>query len=382
MARRAKPHEEELPFVALMDTMTNVVGVLIIVLVMIGIGLAKSVRKVLSDLPPVPIEEHEKLKKEVEKLQPKKDPKEVEDETKILEQELKKSTEELQTMEVSKDQQKIKIVDLDDLQKQLETRKKERETKKAAVDRLLAELDKMKAQLDTTPVYQPPPATIVKLPNPRPMPDKAEVQHFLVIGGRVIYTNDEQFNDLVEAELKKSESALAISRETVKGPDGKPVMVKDKSGRSSPQRKIVFDPKKLTDHFARLRLGSREIKVEVVPSPASPRIPIKLTPLPNAGETPEQTKNLVSVFQTLVRKFKANPKAVIWFHVYKDSLPTYLAVRDIADQLGVPVGWDIYGSPAYVRNLPAEYSVPVTAPAKPAADPGRVIIAPPKTTLD
>ena len=37
MARKAKPHEEELPFVALMDTMTNVVGVLIIVLVMIGI---------------------------------------------------------------------------------------------------------------------------------------------------------------------------------------------------------------------------------------------------------------------------------------------------------------------------------------------------------
>jgi hypothetical protein len=52
MARR-KHSEEELPFVALMDTMTNVVGVLIIVLVMIGIGLARSVNKVLSELPPV-----------------------------------------------------------------------------------------------------------------------------------------------------------------------------------------------------------------------------------------------------------------------------------------------------------------------------------------
>ena len=67
MARpRRKPHAEELPFVALMDTMTNVVGVLIIVLVMIGIGLARTVRKVLSDLPPVTIEEHAKLQKEVE----------------------------------------------------------------------------------------------------------------------------------------------------------------------------------------------------------------------------------------------------------------------------------------------------------------------------
>ena len=65
MSRRKPHHEEELPFVALMDTMTNVVGVLIIVLVFVGIGLATSVKKVLSDLPPVTVEEHEKLKKQV-----------------------------------------------------------------------------------------------------------------------------------------------------------------------------------------------------------------------------------------------------------------------------------------------------------------------------
>ena len=76
MARRGH-QEEELPFVALMDTMTNVVGVLVIVLVMIGIGLAKSVRKVLSDLPPVTVEEHAKLLKEVEEAKPKHDPKKV-----------------------------------------------------------------------------------------------------------------------------------------------------------------------------------------------------------------------------------------------------------------------------------------------------------------
>ena len=40
------------PFVALMDTMTNVVGVLTIVLVMIGISAANAVKKILSDLPP------------------------------------------------------------------------------------------------------------------------------------------------------------------------------------------------------------------------------------------------------------------------------------------------------------------------------------------
>jgi septal ring-binding cell division protein DamX len=77
MNRRSQKHEEELPFVALMDTMTNVVGVLIIVLVMIGIGLARSARKVLSDLPPVSVEEHAKLQKEVAASQPKQAPSKV-----------------------------------------------------------------------------------------------------------------------------------------------------------------------------------------------------------------------------------------------------------------------------------------------------------------
>ncbi len=383
MARRGKPHEEELPFVALMDTMTNVVGVLIIVLVMIGIGLAKSVRKVLSDLPPVTIEEHAKLKKEVEDATPKDDPKKVEEETAKLQQTLTKTTEELKTMEVSKEKQNIKIVDLDQLTKQIDERKKEREAKKASVDKLLAELDALKARLDTTPVYQAPPATIVKLPNPRPMPEKAEVQHFLVVGGRVVFTNDEEFSKLVEGELKRSEASIALSRETVKGADGKPVMQRDKSGRLSPQRKVVFDSKKLAAHFARLRLGNRDIKVEVVPSPNSPRIPMKLSPAPGAGETAEQAKNLVSVFQSLLRKFKIDPQAVVWFHVYKDSIPTYLAIREIADQMGVPVGWDLYGSPAFVRTMPAEYTVDFTPPpVVPVVAPGAVSIAPPKTTLD
>jgi len=381
MARRSKHNEEELPFVALMDTMTNVVGVLIIVLVMVGIGLARSVSKVLSELPPVSIEEYEKMKEDFAAATPKEDPKKVEEEKKKLEEELKKTNDTLQTLDLTTQKQNVKLVDLDHLQKQIEQRKKERDEKKTVVEAMLTEVDKLRQQLDTTPVYVPPPATIVKLPNPRPMPEGAEIHRFLVFGARLLYMNDEQFSELAEQELKRNESALAISKETVKGADGKPVMVKDRSGRSSPQRKIVFDPKKLQAHFARVRLGSREIKVDVTPSATSGRIPMKLLPVPGAGETIEQARNLVSVFQTQLKRLKPNPKAVIWFHVYKDSIATYLAARDIADQMGLPVGWDLYGNPFYARSLPPEYTVPFTAaPPRPGA--AAVTIAPPKTTLD
>lgn len=365
-----------------MDTMTNVVGVLIIVLVMVGIGLARSVNKVLSELPPVTVEEHAKLKKEVESTQPKHDPQKVDEDTSKLEKDLKQVTETLATMDTTSDKQQIKLIDLDELNKQLEQKKKERDARKSEVEKMLADVEKLKQQLDTTPVYTPPAAMVVKLPNPRPIPDQAELQHFLIYGARILYLNDEQFTDMMDAELKRAEQTIAISRETVKGADGKPVMVKDKAGRTLPQRKVVFDPKKLTDYFSRVHVGNRDVKVEVALSPNSGRVPIKLTPMPNAGETIDQARNLVSVFQTQMKKVKADPKAVIWFHVYKDSLPTYLAARELADAMGVPVGWDIYGNPWFQRNMPADYSVPFTPPPPPAAGAPAVNIAPPKVTLD
>jgi hypothetical protein len=380
MARRGGHSEEELPFVALMDTMTNVVGVLIIVLVMVGIGLARSVNKVLSELPPVTVEEHAKLKREVEETKPKNDPVKVDQENAKLEQDLKKSTETLKTLDVTTEKQQVKLIDVDDLQKQLEAKKKERDSRKTSVEKMLAEVDQLKARLDTTPIYRPPPSVVVKLPNPRPMPEKAEIHRFLVAGGKILYIDEEAFLGLAEQELKRGEASMTVSRDLVKGPDGKTVMVKDKTGRLVPQKKIIYDPKKITDHFTRLRFGSREIKVEVAPSPNSPRIPVKMIPAPNSGETIEQARTLISVYQTALKKLKINPKAVIWFHVFKDSIETYLQARDIADQLGMPVGWELYGSNFFVRNLPNEFEVAHT-PRPPGPVP-TVSIAPPKTTLD
>ncbi len=386
MAKRRQHTHEELPFVALMDTMTNVVGVLIIVLVMIGIGLADSVRRVLSDLPPVTAVELAQLKLKVTEAAPKEDPKKLEQEALKLAASLKKAAEELKTMDLTTADQKSKFTDLDELTKQIEARKKARDLKKAEVDKLLAELDNLKARLDTTPAYTPPPATVVKLPNPRPMPANAVIQRFLVAEGHIIFLNDEEFAKLVEQEIEKNGRTLILSEETVKGADGKPVMQKDKFGRSSPKKKTTYDSKKLAEHFSRFRVGTRELKLEVTPSPNSPRIPVRLTPVPGVCETVEQARNPASVYQRLLRKFKSEPNTVVWFHVYKDSIDTYLAARDIADETGVLAGWELYGNNYFQRLLSTEYLVDYT-PAKPVV-PGTapvkaaVTIAPPKTTLD
>jgi hypothetical protein len=353
---------------------------------MIGIGLARSVNKVLSELPPVTPEQHADLKKIVENSTPKHDPKKVAEDTAKLQADAKKAEEQLKTMDVTKDPQKVKLVDLDDLKKQLAERQKQRDTKKTDVDKLLAEADRLKALLDKTPVPVAAPvgpATVVKLPNPRPMPANADIMHFLIVGGRLSFINGEEFEKLVEQEIRNNETALVLTRETVKGADGKPVMVKDKFGRLSQQRKVTYDAKKLTEHFSRPRFNLRGYKVEIVTAPTSPRIPIRIIPTSDGGETVEQAKMLTSNFQRLMRQFKANPRTVVWFHVYKDSIQTYLNARELVDQAGVAAGWDIQGNPFYVHYLPPEHLVNYTpAPPPPAGAAPAVTIAPPKATLD
>src|SRR6478752_2480135 len=115
MAKRRQSHDEELPLVDLMDTMTNVVGVLVIVLVMIGISLANSVRKVLSDLPPVTVEQLQEILKKVVDATPKEDPKKLAEEQKRLEEKIKKAAEDLKTLDLSSQKQSVKLMDLNEM---------------------------------------------------------------------------------------------------------------------------------------------------------------------------------------------------------------------------------------------------------------------------
>ncbi len=214
MGKRRHREEEELPFVALMDTMTNVVGVLIIVLVMVGISLASAVNKILSDLPPVTKEEFQKMLEEFKKLPPPPaDPEELKKREEIAQEIMKKSAEELKTFDTD-DLAKLKTMDLAELQKQLEARRKERVVAKEATDKLQTELERLKALLDDTPVYVPPPATVVRLPNPRPYPTEPVEIKVLVTDAGVVSYQDKDFLGPIMADLEKSKSRFEFRRGT------------------------------------------------------------------------------------------------------------------------------------------------------------------------
>lgn len=194
----------------------------------------------------------------------------------------------------------------------------------------------------------------------------------------------------MEEELKNGNSDYTTRREVVKGPDGKPLMKKGSTGQPAPVRKLTFDPQKLAKFFDRANVGNKDVKVEVAQVPNSPNIQLTILPKPAGGETIDQARRVSSVFRSQLNALKANPKAVIWFHVCKDSIPTYLMARDVVDQDGIPVGWEMWDKPTFSQRIAPEYLVEYTAPPPPPPSalppaptgPPPVVIAAPKATVD
>ncbi len=207
MAKR-KHDEQELPFVALMDTMTNVVGVLIIVLVMVGLSISDVVKTVLSELPPVTPDELAQIREEVKTLPKLLTPEQIEEQKQKAETDLKKAIEDLKTVDTADLASKMKSMDLDTYRKQLADRKKEREAKKAETDKLLAEVERLKALLDQTPVYQPPAPKIVRLPNPRAYPEKPDETRILVAKQGVLSFHQTKFMQPILDGMDKVKSQL------------------------------------------------------------------------------------------------------------------------------------------------------------------------------
>lgn len=209
MAKRRSDGGGELNLDSLMDAVTNVVGVLMIVLVMMALNTAQMVQKILSDLPPVTKEEHEQMQQQLRELPPPPaDPKKIEEDKLKAEQELKKAIEDLKTVDTSEMAAKLKKYDLEGFRTQLEEARKKRADEKVAMDKLLEELEKIKALLDSTPKYEPPPPKYVRLPNPRPYPKEPNETRILVAKAGVVVFNEKEYIKPIIEGLDKVRSQL------------------------------------------------------------------------------------------------------------------------------------------------------------------------------
>lgn len=339
---------------ALMDTMTNVVGVLTIVLVMVGISLARAANRVVSALPPVSAEQVRALQSEIDRLRAEK-PQPPKPELSAAE--LKALDDELAKLEVLPKEQNIQLLDIDALNKEKARIEAELKQKKAKADELMDERDKAKALLDKTPVVAPPPAKVLRLPNSRPIPEGSHVEHVIATKTGAYWIDVAGAKETFLKEFK-----MAVLRQ----------MEVNRTKRDT--ERPIYDHDKLAHFYSARKLSFQEFNMDVAFVDWAPNPLLRLTP---------REKAFANEVQVAVRRrFKEDPKTVFLFHVTRDGFENYLAAREALDKANIPAGWDFYGEPVFqilVGEIQTNKPMPPPPPAQP---PDPRTIKPPTAKLD
>jgi len=379
MAKRQASHDEELPFVALMDTMTNVVGVLVIVLVMMAISLANAVKKVMSDMPPATQEQVEQTQQVIEKLQ-----KKIQEENDQLVklQSFKNQTAKLAALdkEVMKLRKEAKesgkqLVDLEPLTNEVARLDGELNGTKKEVAGEEARIAELKVQISSIPDAKPQPGKEVHLPAAKPMPKNAVIERFIVTSAGIYYINPE---DLKASFLKEMDSmgARDISKKSIK------------VGKLF---KTEYDHKQMKEYFEKHPPNWNDFdKVQILLEDPRKNVGVTCTLKLTAFEAFPQALTFSSNYQKQLRKIRDKPDSIVIFRVLDDGFENYLAARDLSDRSGIAAGWEFGGSDLSLRTEMTDILIdPIIDPnatptptPKPQPKGGTLFIPAPSLKLD
>jgi hypothetical protein len=370
MARRKRHSEEELPFVALMDTMTNVVGVLIIVLVMIGISLANAVKKVISDLPPATPAQVQAAQQAVDKLKSSI----AFENTRIrqlLESQVSAETlaalkREIERLMRELDQRGVKLVDLEPLRKQIaEMEAKQKATLSERQD-ISKQIESLKAELAAVPEAKPVIPKVVRLPQSRDIPKDAVKEVFFINKDGVVYADGDAAKAIVLREIQMNSRMLEKPRTGSVKPGSPPVYDRSKLENYFQQKSLQTPYLSLKPSFLKLNLGW-----------------VQVSGIPGRSESIQQIVMPNSVYQTALRKIRMGsslqkPKVAI-FYVEPEGFENYLAAREICDRSMIPAGWKLppFNSVGFslteikLDGVPIPQATPAKVPTKPA-DPNQI----------
>ena len=337
MAKRRPAGSSELPFVALMDTMTNIVGVLTIVLVMIGISLAKAVRKVLAELPAVSIEQIQTAQTQLDQISVATDAarKQLDVVRRDPHSDAKLNAEllaELARLELAAADASVPLVDLETPRAELAKREAEFKASTAESLQLIAERKRLTDLLEKTPLVKQPARKVVRMPEARDIPSSAEIYYAYVIDNQI------HLLDPISAKRRVMEEFHQQSVHFINQ------VIKVKRAKD----RVIYDQAKIVAHFAKLNLSVRGQKISVPANPTSTQLALHIAIDPAQGGTViADPLPPNSEWQRVCERLRSFPRGVLIFRVRPDSFATYLRAREIADALRLPCGWEIDGSTAF-----------------------------------
>lgn len=305
---------------SLMDTLTNVVGILVIVLIFAVLGGVDSVKKIKGFVEEITPErlattaaEAEELRRLVEQLRAeqaqaedlaKQDIKSLEDQKKLAAQ-LQADLEKMKTLKIDPAKLDADLEASRKAAKSLETRVSMQQSEIASLKARLAEKIAMGGGAETK---------VVNLPDPREAPAGAKGVVFICKNGRVIPVDTPVLQ-------QKAQQILATSARTLFKQDR-------------------LDCEKLKEFFDKRFVGDNFCQVKPrIGGDAKPYLAV--IPRENAGDPTADISRPGSRFNGWIRVLDPG-KNYVEFRVYPDSFDTYLAARNECAKKGILAGWTPY----------------------------------------
>ena len=312
---------------SLLDTMTNVVGILIIMLIVTQLGVGQAVERIKGFVDEVSQEEYDhalaesvNLKALLEELRA--EWRDLDPRVPEMRLSLERQQELLQQLQADLERLREAQIDPELLQEQLDERRErvaEIEAEIAEQQILIASLRARLAETpDPGPDQQP---KVVNLPNPRPAPEGAQPVIFLCRDGYLMPAD--------------TAALQAEGQQVVRG--AQRVLIRD--DRIDCERLTdLFDKRFVGDRFSRLRIR--------IGGDAKPWL--MLEHREEQGVPTEELTGRSSRFHQMLRQMNSG-RHYIDFRVFSDSLDTYIAARNVATTAGFTAGWIPYAANAEYR---------------------------------
>ena len=311
---------------SLLDTMTNVVGILVILLTVTQLGVGDAVERISAtdQVKPEALDKAKLELAEIEKLLEElalqreafRDdiPVDAPDQLKKLKQELIDQEADVDVLLDKKEAQQAINKRIRELQKQIEESEKKEQELRGKIDTGEEELASLNAQLSETPELSVVQPKVINLPDPRPAPKGATPLTYICREGRAFYV------DVEPLRLRAQKIAAAmVDRYRLNG---------------GPQAGV--DGKRLTQLFNDQKLKDRDTQLVMSVSGRTPRITFKR--IEDAGETLEQIQRPTSRYQQKMMRTNKTQN-YLKFLVWPDSFEVYLEARKQASLRDLPAGW-------------------------------------------
>ena len=294
---------------SLLDTMTTVVGILIILLIVVQLGADSAVKRIVDEknydeLMEMAMRQFEDqrngLLEEKKKLELGMAAKNKQDQQFV--REIAKLEKKLSDLKSSVPKSLGDPTVLQTEKKKVDDEKKKIEVKLRKIKGLLAKAPKPSSKSLSKDVH---------LPDPKPAPPKATPFRFLCREGKIYPLDD--------SNLRKS-ADKAIVQSGIK-----------------PNKDREYDGKKLAAHFGQKKPGNAFFSLKAIPG-GDKLIRFTMERRPNMGEDELALSKSGSAYMKTLASLKPTDRYLL-FEVFPDSFSTYLAAREISSKRKFPAGW-------------------------------------------